>query len=40
MNNQNTPQNDSDIGPIISSVIIIILIILGGMYFLKTFFLP
>lgn len=33
MDNQNTPQKDSGIGPIIGSIIIIILIILGGLYF-------
>jgi len=33
MDNQNTPQKDSGVGPIIGSIIIIILIILGGLYF-------
>ncbi len=39
MDNQNPPQKDSGAGPIIGSIIIIILIVLGGLYFLKTFFL-
>ena len=33
MDNQNTPQKDSSVGPIIGSIIIIILIVLGGLYF-------
>ena len=33
MDNQNTPQKDSGTGPIIGSIIIIILIVLGGLYF-------
>lgn len=33
MDNQNNSKKDSGIGPIIGSIVIIILIVLGGLYF-------